>query len=97
MLYVLFCEDKPDSEALRLANREAHLAYVGDHPLTVKLAGPMLSDDGEHMLGSMFIIEADSVADVRALNADDPYTLAGLFETVAVHPFRQAIPAEPIL
>ncbi len=97
MLYVLFCEDKPDSEALRLANREAHLAYVGDHSITVKLAGPMLSDDGEHMIGSMFIVEANSVAEVSALNAADPYTLAGLFETVAIHPFRQTIPAEPVL
>ena len=96
MLYVLFCEDKSDSEALRIANREAHLAYIGENAAMVKLAGPMLSDDGEHMLGSMLILEADSVDEVRALNAADPYTLAGLFGTVAIHPFRQAIPAKPI-
>ena len=27
-LYVLVCNDKPDSLELRLANREAHLAYA---------------------------------------------------------------------
>lgn len=93
MKFVLFCEDKPDSEALRLETREAHLAYVATRSDMISVAGPMLSDDGEHMIGSMFIIEADSIDEVHALNADDPYTRAGLFGRVAVHPFRQVVPA----
>jgi uncharacterized protein YciI len=92
MLYVLFCEDKPDAEDLRLANRENHLAWVGTRSDQIRLAGPMLSDDGEHMLGSMFILEADSIDAVRTFNADDPYTLAGLWGNVVVHPFRQVVP-----
>lgn len=92
MLYVLFCEDKPDNEALRLANREKHLAWVGTRTDEIRLAGPMLSDDGEHMVGSMFILEADSVDAARAFNSEDPYTLAGLWSNVTVHPFRQVVP-----
>jgi uncharacterized protein YciI len=92
MLYVLFCEDQPDAEDLRLANREHHLAWVGTRSDQIRLAGPMLSDDGEHMLGSMFILEADSIDAVRTFNADDPYTLAGLWGNVVVHPFRQVVP-----
>ena len=92
MLYVLFCEDKPDAEDLRLANRENHLAWVGQKTGQIRLAGPMLSDDGEHMLGSMFILEADSIAAVRAFNAEDPYTLAGLWGNIVVRPFRQVLP-----
>lgn len=34
MLYVLFCEDKPDSQALR----PAYLAYVTTHAAMVKSA-----------------------------------------------------------
>jgi hypothetical protein len=93
MKFVLFCEDKPDSEALRLKTREAHLAYVATRQDMISLAGPMLSDDGEHMLGSLFIIDADSIDDVRALNAEDPYTRAGLFGRVTIHAFRQVVPA----
>ena len=93
MLYVLFCEDKPDSEELRLANRENHLSWVGTRAHQIRLAGPMLSDDGEHMLGSMFILEADSIDEVRTFNGEDPYTLAGLWGNVVVRPFRQVIPA----
>ncbi len=92
MLYVLFCEDKPDSEALRLANRESHLEWVGDKVGQINLAGPMLSDDGQHMVGSMFILEADSIESVRAFNSEDPYTLAGLWGNIVVHAFRQVVP-----
>ncbi len=93
MLYVLFCEDKPDSEALRLSNRENHLEWVGGKTDQIRLAGPMLSDDGEHMLGSMFILEAESLEAVRVFNEQDPYTLAGLWGNVVVHAFRQVIPS----
>jgi len=93
MLYILLCKDKPDNESLRLANRERHLAWVGTKRDQVHLAGPLLSDDGEHMIGSMFILEADTADAVRAFNRDDPYTLAGLWGSVDVHPFRQVIPA----
>jgi uncharacterized protein YciI len=93
MQFVLICEDKPASLDLRLANRENHLAYVDTKKAAIRLAGPMLSDDGEGMVGSLFIIEADSAEDVKALNAEDPYTLAGLFGRVTIRPFRQVIPA----
>ena len=93
MLFALICEDKPESLELRLANREKHLAYVDTLSERIRLAGPMLSDDGEGMVGSLFIIEADSADEIAAINAEDPYTLAGLFGRVTIRPFRQVIPA----
>ena len=92
MLFVLICEDRPDSLELRLANRERHLAYAGSLGDRIRLAGPMLSDDGETMIGSLFLIEAESREAVLEINAADPYTLAGLFEKVTVRPFRQVVP-----
>ena len=92
MQFVLICEDKPDSLELRLANRDKHLEFVGSQGARVRLAGPMFSDDGETMLGSLFIIEADTADAVKAMNAEDPYTLAGLFAKVTIRPFRQVIP-----
>jgi len=93
MRYVLICEDKPDSLALRLANRDDHLAFIRTHGDRVQLAGPMLSDDGENMVGSLFIIDAGSIEEVQAMNAADPYTRADLFARVTILPFRQVIPA----
>jgi uncharacterized protein len=92
MLYVLFCEDKPDSQTLRLATRNAHLDYVTEHGERVRLAGPMLSSDGQRMVGSLFIVDADDIEAVHALHRDDPYTRAGLWSNVVIRPFRQVIP-----
>ena len=93
MLYVLICEDKNDRTDVRLANREQHLAYIGELGDRVRLAGPMLSDDGEGMVGSVLLIEAGSAAEIHAVADADPYARAGLFEKVTIRPFRQVIPA----
>jgi hypothetical protein len=89
-LFMLACFDKPNSLDLRMATREAHLAYVREHAAAVKLAGPML-DQGEAMAGSLFILEAADLAAAKAFNAADPYQTAGVFERVEVRGFRATI------
>ena len=88
--FALICVDKPAHLAARMAAREAHLAYVGRHRAMVRLAGPLLGDDGE-MAGSLFILDVAGIEDARTFNAADPYTLAGLFERVEVLPMRVTI------
>jgi uncharacterized protein len=86
--YALICIDKPDSLALRMANREAHLAYTRSAPAGfIRTAGPFLDEAGE-MCGSLFFLEAESVEAVRAFNAADPYARAGLFERVDIRAWR---------
>jgi uncharacterized protein len=92
MLYILFCEDKPDSQPLRMATRDAHLSYIATRGAMIRIAGPMLSDDGERMLGSLFIVEAEDAQAAQALHAADPYTEAGLWGNVLIRPFRQVVP-----
>jgi uncharacterized protein YciI len=91
-LYALMCFDKPGSLDLRMANREAHLAYARDHLGQIKAAGPYLDEAGD-MSGSMFLMEADCADTVRAFNAADPYTKAGLFERVEVRNWRVTLGA----
>lgn len=86
-LFVLTCIDKPDSLALRMATREAHFAYARSLPGVIKLGGPFLDAAGD-MAGSLIIIEAEDLAAAKRFNANDPYTLAGLFESVDVRPWR---------
>lgn len=92
MLYVLTCLDKPDGEPVRLATRDEHLNWVSTQSNRLRLAGPLLSDDGTHMVGSLFIVDTDDRADAEAFNAADPYTRAGLWQSVTIHPFRQVFP-----
>jgi len=71
-----------------MAAREAHIAYVrANHPHVVKLGGPFLDVDGQ-MCGSMLIVEAADLAAAKAFSAADPYTTAGLFESIEIRPFR---------
>ena len=87
MLYALYCRDADGAGDVRRANREAHLAYARDSDV-IRMAGPLLADDGETMIGSLFVIEVDDLDAVERFRAADPYVQAGLFDRVEVHPFR---------
>ena len=89
-LFALICFDKPGSLDLRMATREAHLAYVGQHRAMLKVAGPLL-DEAEGMAGSMFILEAPDRAAVEAFTAADPYSQAGLFGQGEIRGYRASI------
>ena len=88
--FALICIDKPGALAVRMAAREAHLAYVAAHRDLVRLAGPFLDEKGE-MAGSMLILEAPDLTAVQAFSQADPYVAAGLFERVEIRPWRVGI------
>ncbi len=90
MLFVIRNIDKPNSGVLRAANRTAHLAYLDKIAPVLKLAGPLLADDNETMIGSLWIVEAPDKAAALKLAKADPYAEAGLFESQAATPFRRA-------
>ena len=89
MPYVLLCKDAPDKLEIRLANREAHLAYAAGTGL-VSLAGPFLTDEGE-MAGSMVVLDVETRAEAEAFAANDPYAKAGLFEAVEIHRWKRTV------
>jgi uncharacterized protein len=86
-LFVLNCHDKPGALALRMATREAHLAYVRPQLDILKLGGPLLDEAGD-MAGSLMILEVADRAAAEAFSAGDPYTKAGLWSRVEITPFR---------
>jgi len=87
--YALICIDKPDSLPLRLANREAHLAYVAETGVVTQ-AGPFLDDD-DSMIGSLLILDVPDRAAAQDWGANDPYFKAGLFQNVQVHRWKKVV------
>jgi uncharacterized protein YciI len=89
MLFVIIGHDAPDGATKRPAVRPAHLAHL--EPLSkagrVKIAGPFLDKTG-----SLIVIEAESLAEVWALVARDPYVTEGVFNRVEVKPFSAVFP-----
>ena len=49
--------------------------------------GPLLADDEETMIGSCFLVEADSMDAVMKFHENDPFHAAGLWEKVSIRPF----------
>ena len=93
MLFAAMCHDKPDHLDLRLATRDAHVAWLKGMGDRVRIAGPFFDATGEIMQGSIVVIEAESFAEARAIFATDPYAAADLFRDVEVRPWRWVVGA----
>jgi len=88
-LFVVSCIDKENGLETRMAARPEHLKWAGGTGM-LRLAGPYLSEAGE-MAGSLMIIEAEDIEAARQFNRDDPYTKAGLWQSVDIRPFKATI------
>lgn len=86
MLFIIHAIDKPDSSLVRQANRDKHLEYLV--PFELPVAGPLLNSDGG-MTGSCLFLETSDLASAQEFAANDPYALAGLFESVSIHEFKK--------
>ncbi len=91
MLFCIYCLDKPGHEHIRAATRAEHLEYVAKLDGII-VGGPLLSDDGGRMIGSMLVVDLPDRAAAEALVAGDPYTAAGLFESVMIRPYKKVLP-----
>ncbi len=63
------------------------LKIAGEFGVDVVISGPLQSDDGERMIGSLFIIEAPDRAAVEAYANADPFTRTGVWEDIRIHRF----------
>lgn len=91
MLFHIHCLDKPGHLQVRLDNREAHIAYAKALGDRLFAAGPLL-DHQESMVGSVLIIDFDSMDEAETFCANDPYAKAGLFEQVSISRWKKALP-----
>ncbi|MFT4794693.1 MAG: hypothetical protein ACJAVR_001183 [Paracoccaceae bacterium] len=91
MPHILICRDKPGHLETRKANRDAHLAYIAKTGLAT-FGGPMMEDDGT-MCGSILMLTTEDHAEAEAWAANDPYALAGLFDSVEIRGFKHVVGA----
>jgi len=91
MNYVVHCLDFEGAEKKRLEHYEAHKAYLASARIKTVISGPLLADDNETMIGSCFVLEADSLSEVEDFNRNDPFAMAGLWEHVSIRPFNKRV------
>ena len=91
MLFVVHALDHDDAVDRRLEHYEAHKSYLAASAIKTIVSGPLLADDAQTMIGSLFILEADSKDDVIAFNRADPFAKANIWKTVDIHPFSKRV------
>lgn len=89
MRIALIAHDKAGGLATRIANRDAHLAYIAETGI-VEMAGPLLDAAGD-MCGSLIVLNASDMAEAETWASGDPYAKAGLFETVTLTEWKKVI------
>jgi uncharacterized protein len=92
MQFMIYCQDKPGHGEVRAANRNAHLSYLEGFAKNIVTAGPLLTEDGTTMIGSLLLMEFANRGDAEAFSAGDPYRKAGLFQNVTITPWRKTLP-----
>jgi hypothetical protein len=84
------CLDAPDSHAARRGATPAHLRWVESMLDHIALAGPLYSEDGARMIGSLYVFRTSSLAQARAWLESDPFYAAGFWAEVQLRPFLPA-------
>ncbi len=95
--FTVYALDKPGAAPLRAEHGEAHRGRLRAHnapPLQVVVAGPLLDED-DKPIGSLVIIEADTIEAVRAFVEADPYQINGVYGDVDIKPIRWTIGTPP--
>jgi len=99
MLYSIVGIDVENSLQARLAARPEHVerlkALVSQGKLVIAGPNPAIdsSDPGDAgFTGSIIIAEFDSLQDAQDWADADPYILTGVYDSVEVKPFNQALP-----
>ncbi|MET4027635.1 uncharacterized protein YciI [Marinobacter sp. MBR-99] len=99
MYYAIISEDVPNSLALRMTARPAHVARLealkaegrllvaGPHPA---IDSPDPGDAG--FSGSLVIAEFESLEQAQAWADADPYIEAGVYQSVTVKPYKVVLP-----
>ncbi|QUS38665.1 YciI family protein [Tardiphaga alba] len=90
MLFAIHAVDRPGSLDKRLSNYDAHKAFLSDtsrFDIAIVISGPLVADDGQTMIGSLFLVEAAGRAAVEAFHRADPFFAAGIWEKVTITGF----------
>jgi uncharacterized protein YciI len=100
MLYAIIAEDKAGTLEQRMAARPAHVDRLQALQSAGRLilAGPCPAIDSPDpgpagFSGSLIVAEFASLEAARAWADADPYIAAGVYEKVAIKPFKKVLPA----
>ena len=88
MIFAILLMDRPGTAQLRIEVRPEHRAYLAKQAERMAFAGPLTSEDGKTVIGSLLGMDFPSRADVDTWLKDEPFTKAGVYEKPIIHVFN---------
>lgn len=89
--FLVICRDGPNSAGPRATHLKGHLDHVEKHWKRYVTAGPIREPGGEALVGSVFLVLADSLAEAEALMNGDPYITCGMYETITYNELSNSV------
>lgn len=88
MIFSILLLDRPGTAELRVQVRPAHRDYLAKLSDKMAFAGPLFSDDGKTIVGSLLVMDFPNRAAVETWLKDEPFTKAGVYEKPIIHIFN---------
>lgn len=90
MLFAIHAIDRANVLPTRLAHYDEHKAFLSDTSrfgVKIVMSGPLVADDGQTMIGSLFLVESQTRTEIEAFHRADPFFAAGIWEKVTITGF----------
>ncbi len=89
MLFAVHCVDANGVDAIRAQHLAPHKDYlVGQKHILV--LGGALTDSADQPTGSLYIVNVQDLKAAEAFSKNDPFTSAGVFESVTITAMRKS-------
>lgn len=92
MLFVVQFEDKPGVDELRKQLFAGHITFLDSKKDKVLVPGSVREIPSDKPLGGLWIVEAESEAEVREIFKDDPFWTNGMRASVRINRWVKAFP-----
>jgi uncharacterized protein YciI len=83
--------DKPGVLEKRMAVLPAHQEFLKTAPIQVVMSGPLLAEDGEKIVGSLYLVEVKKRQDIGAFVEKDPLANAEIRDRIDINRFHRRV------
>ena len=92
MLFTIFCIDKPNMAKKRAAAMPDHIEYLNAQTKIKNImSGPLMDDEMENIVGSLYLIEAPDRAAITEFTNGDPLVAADIWKSIEIRVFNKRV------
>ena len=70
---------------------DEHRKYLSTNPIKTLISGPLTNVAGDIMNGSFFMVEAETIEEIRDFQINDPIYKAGVWDEITISPFNKRV------